>query len=499
MIMNKEEAIQIIKDKLPNLHHSFGEAIVTLIPELKENKEERIVNLLKMVVEKWHNVGYADYVMDIPKSDIRAWIEKQGRQKPAGETKLKIEEGKWYVCTKTYVLRGKIVVIKDQTYKSNEDGAIEGEGGHLFIDKIDGKVLDYFRPWCIDDAKDGDVLASSTGAFIYNGNNGGGSCPGSYCGINILGRFQIGIEHHWTGKPVSLATKDQRDILFAKMKEAGYEWDHEKKKLKKIEPKFKVGDWVVCKNGSHRVFQVIERSWPNAKYRDIKGNEIFLNVFTLDKQYRPWTIQDAKDGDVLATKDAVFIFKHIDKTGLGLCKSYCEVIGNSKLGLGFEFSINGVYPATKEQRDALMKSMSDAGYIFDFEKKELKKIEEEFNGEDYGIDSLFHAQRILEKTLGKVDGYQSDDGILEHKCAISTVKKLYEQKPWSEEDEIRMDNICHFLGDYGDQYYGHLTLQCTISWLRSFKNRVMSQNLTATDEEITQAKKEAYNDDLDKF
>lgn len=35
---------------------------------------------------------------------------------------------------------------------------------------------------------------------------------------------------------------------------------------------------------------------------------------------------------------------------------------------------------------------------------------------------------ILEKTLGKVEGYQSDDGILEHKSAIATVKKLCEQK-----------------------------------------------------------------------
>ena len=30
------------------------------------------------------------------------------------------------------------------------------------------------------------------------------------------------------------ATKEQRDLLFAKMKEAGYEWDAEKKELKKI-------------------------------------------------------------------------------------------------------------------------------------------------------------------------------------------------------------------------------------------------------------------------
>ena len=31
------------------------------------------------------------------------------------------------------------------------------------------------------------------------------------------------------------ATKEQRDLLFSKMKEAGYEWDSKKKELKKIE------------------------------------------------------------------------------------------------------------------------------------------------------------------------------------------------------------------------------------------------------------------------
>ncbi len=46
------------------------------------------------------------------------------------------------------------------------------------------------------------------------------------------------------------ATKEQRDLLFQKMEEAGYEWDGEKKELKKIEPKKldpdKVIAWLVA-------------------------------------------------------------------------------------------------------------------------------------------------------------------------------------------------------------------------------------------------------------
>ena len=88
----------------------------------------------------------------------------------------------------------------------------------------------------IQDAKDGDVLATSAGAFIYNGNNGGGSYPGSYCGINNLGNFQTGVEHHWTRKKVYPATKEQRDTLMKAMNNAGYKWDAEKKELKKLVP-----------------------------------------------------------------------------------------------------------------------------------------------------------------------------------------------------------------------------------------------------------------------
>lgn len=72
-------------------------------------------------------------------------------------------------------------------------------------------------------------------------------------------------------------------------------------------------------------------------------------------------------------------------------------------------------------------------------QKESKRIEQEQTelpkGEDYAIDGLWQAIQILEHSLGEVDGWQSDDGILEHKCAIEAVKRLYEHKSaWSEED-----------------------------------------------------------------
>lgn len=46
------------------------------------------------------------------------------------------------------------------------------------------------------------------------------------------------------------------------------------------------------------------------------------------------------------------------------------------------------------------------------------------------------------------------------------------QREWSEEDESRMNNLCHFLEEYGNQYYGNLTLQFIISWLKSLKHQL---------------------------
>lgn len=53
---------------------------------------------------------------------------------------------------------------------------------------------------------------------------------------------------------------------------------------------------------------------------------------------------------------------------------------------------------------------------------------------------------------------------------IAWLEKQGEQRPaWSEDDESRMDYLCHFLEEYGNQYYRHLTLQGTISWLKSLR------------------------------
>ena len=177
------------------------------------------------------------------------WLEKQSEhdqlkkteQKSAGdaEPKFKVEKGKWYACTQTFVLRGENVVIKGQIYKSNQNGAIEGENKRLFIDTHDGRASDYFRPWTIQDAKDGDIFASDNGVIILvkeSRNSLWGYRLSYHCAVLSDGAFEHR-EFHVNPEKFFPATKEQRELLFQKMKEAGYEWDAEKKELKKIEQK----------------------------------------------------------------------------------------------------------------------------------------------------------------------------------------------------------------------------------------------------------------------
>ena len=103
--------------------------------------------------------------------------------------------------------------------------------------------------WTIQDAKDGDVLVNGTNIFIFHFING--TRLMGYCHVNIdNGRFYDDVGKNecfcLIDGIVTPATKEQRDLLFQKMKEAGYEWDADKKELKKIEPKKLNADEVIA-------------------------------------------------------------------------------------------------------------------------------------------------------------------------------------------------------------------------------------------------------------
>ena len=75
----------------------------------------------------------------------------------------------------------------------------------------------------------------------------------------------------------------------------------------------------------------------------------------------------------------------------------------------------------------------------------------------------------------KGNAIYSEDKIAEN-CIdwFKSLKERVQPQPkqeWSEEDESRMENLCYYLKEYGNQYYGALTLEGTINWLKSLRPR----------------------------
>ena len=141
----------------------------------------------------------------------------------------------------------------------------------------------------------------------------------------------------------------------------------------KVEPKFHEGEWI---NGYYTNYKVLSVNNGGYVVEDTDGNKINI-LFENEKFHHLFTIADAKDGDVLVASDgSIFLFAGVVDCA---CKYYVALATDNYVKInkeekdGYWETSTAVYPATKEQRDTLMKAMTDAGYTFDFEKKELKK------------------------------------------------------------------------------------------------------------------------------
>lgn len=153
-----------------------------------------------------------------------------------------------------------------------------------------------------------------------------------------------------------------------------------------VKPKFKVGDWVVY---CGKIYQITNIGETLYTYTSLKTGSFFFNkIETTDNSgaTRLWTIQDAKDGDVLALNGKPFIYS--DKYE----KNYCYIDNCGQFRVNFSLVLEGncVHPATKEQRDLLFKKMREVGYTWDENKKELKKIPKH-----YDISNLKPFDKVL--------------------------------------------------------------------------------------------------------
>lgn len=148
----------------------------------------------------------------------------------------------------------------------------------------------------------------------------------------------------------------------------------------KVEPKFKVGDWVVRGNTIAQILDIQEQYYIGL---DIYGNDFTSSRFLSDDKIHRWTIEDAQPGDVIVLKNEdiywIILFKSI-KSFEGKDISYyvlksaddTELIINETC---YAYDLNYLYPATTKQQQILFKAIENTGYEWDNEEKVLRKLE----------------------------------------------------------------------------------------------------------------------------
>ena len=129
----------------------------------------------------------------------------------------------------------------------------------------------------------------------------------------------------------------------------------------KVEPKFHPGDWITDGYIYYKIKEILDdRYIIESKYD--KRSAI---LFEYENRYHLWTIEDAKDGDVLVASDgSIFLFAGIVDCG---CKYYVALTSDNYVVINKEVegvweTSSGAHPATKEQCDLLFAKMKEAGY-----------------------------------------------------------------------------------------------------------------------------------------
>lgn len=148
----------------------------------------------------------------------------------------------------------------------------------------------------------------------------------------------------------------------------------------KFKPKFKLGDWITDGCLHCKIIQVLDECY----IVDSKFGKTSI-FFKREYNYHLWSIQDARDGNILAgSKDEVILmFRGIGNTEWkDVIDYHCcydcyrkEFIKQKGLNFWGYVDNNNLKPATKKQRDLLFSKIKESGWEWDSKKKELRKGE----------------------------------------------------------------------------------------------------------------------------
>ena len=227
--MSKE--VKDFFDGKQKMYSDVEQTLNHLFPELRVSEDEKI---RKALIDYFDDANKVDenplQSYGIHTDKVIAWLEKQGESKPTDIVEPEFHKGDWVVreYTKDIITINQVVDVKridDECFGYTLDD------GTYFS----GSWESSYHLWTIQDAKDGDVLVASDGSIFLFKSTTGYACK-HYVALTTDGAVKLneGLEHYWEiSTAVHPATKEQCDLLFSKINEAGYKWNNEKKKLGK--------------------------------------------------------------------------------------------------------------------------------------------------------------------------------------------------------------------------------------------------------------------------
>ena len=234
---HKEEVITRLYQDLKREFFN-GSSYENMFPNTEDGVRRRsTIQVLEYArsLDTYNQYGKADIDKNI------AWLEKQDGIDNCpleGSTNTVMTDSKKNQVEPKFKV-GDWITNGDYTWKIVEvkplDYILQSQDGNIVDDTI-SHVDEQFHSFTIKDAKIGDVLvASDESLFIFaRAKDNAAYYHFSLC-KNGSQEISDG-KHAWeVAKDCHPATKEQRDLLFEKMKEAGYEWDSEKKELKKFD------------------------------------------------------------------------------------------------------------------------------------------------------------------------------------------------------------------------------------------------------------------------
>ena len=330
-------------------------AVNHIFPELAESEDEKMIG---RIIEALQRYMPTDELLE--EQEMVSWLEKQGENRrvnfdEAEKEKYDFVSGQYIQCRASF-----------NEFKEDNSYWLEYIGNDTYIGRSDNILNQKFH------ITPRQLYRLFTQQHFYKEDNTNDetNAPTGY-GKYVDECLNEASKHFFSKGEDKFSVAD----LFYAGVRCGKSWIEkqcEKKSVDVIEPKFKVGDWITDGQLTCKVLGITCKSYELHLHND-DYSHFETDIQSVDKHYHLWTIQDAKDGDVLVHNGCTFIFMGIKD---GIVQAIEENI-LEPVSFGKPDEDNDYHPATKEQRDLLFAKMKEDGYEWNEEKKVLSKIEKQ--------------------------------------------------------------------------------------------------------------------------